>query len=124
MNTVVIGLLGARLDHAGFGHKRRERWRPTVSLMMHDSLPVSEFVLIHHPEEEELAGLTVRDMHSLSPATEIKTHRVDYDDPWDFERFTASCTIFAAVTFSTRNKTTTTCTSPPAPTSPKSVCIY
>lgn len=86
MNTVVIGLLGARLDHAGFGRKRLERWRPTVSLVMHDSLPVDEFILLHHPEEEELAGITVRDMRNLAPRTTVTTYLVDYDDPWDFEQ--------------------------------------
>ncbi|MGJ0484995.1 MAG: RNA repair transcriptional activator RtcR [Methylomicrobium sp.] len=86
MKTVIIGLLGARLDHAGFGRKRLERWRPTVSLVMHDSLPVDEFVLLYHPEERELAGITVGDMRALSPGTLITTHLVDYDDPWDFEQ--------------------------------------
>jgi transcriptional regulatory protein RtcR len=86
MKTVIIGLLGARLDHAGFGRKRLERWRPTVSLVMHEDLPVDEFVLLHHPEERELAGITVGDMRALSPNTNITTHLVDYDDPWDFEQ--------------------------------------
>jgi len=86
MKTVIIGLLGARLDHAGFGRKRFERWRPTVSLVMHDSLPVDQFVLLHHPEERELAGITIGDMRALSPNTEITTHLVDYADPWDFEQ--------------------------------------
>ncbi|MGR8940075.1 MAG: RNA repair transcriptional activator RtcR [Gammaproteobacteria bacterium] len=86
MKTVIIGLLGARLDHAGFGRKRFERWRPTVSLVMHDSLPVDEFVLLYHPEERELAGITVGDMRALSPQTQITTHLVDYADAWDFEQ--------------------------------------
>ncbi|MGR8978735.1 MAG: RNA repair transcriptional activator RtcR [Gammaproteobacteria bacterium] len=86
MNTVVIGLLGARLDHAGFGKKRLERWRPTVSLVMHASLPIDEFVLIYHPDERELAGITVRDMRERSPHTQITVYPVDYDDPWDFEQ--------------------------------------
>jgi transcriptional regulatory protein RtcR len=86
MKTVIIGLLGARLDHAGFGRKRLERWRPTVSLVMQESLPVDEFVLLHHPDERELAGITVGDMRALSPNTNIMTYLVDYDDPWDFEQ--------------------------------------
>jgi transcriptional regulatory protein RtcR len=86
MKTVIIGLLGARLDHGGFGRRRLERWRPTVSLMMHESLPVDEFVLLHHPEERELAGITIGDMRALSPNVHITTYPVDYADPWNFEQ--------------------------------------
>jgi len=86
MNTVVIGILGSRLDHAGFGKRRFERWRPSVSLLMHGSLPVDEFVLIYHPEEAELAGITMRDMHAVSGRTLIRPYQVDYADPWDFEQ--------------------------------------
>lgn len=86
MNNVIIGLLGARLDHAGLGHKRHQRWRPSVSLVMHDSLPVQEFVLIHHKEEQQLAELTLRDMTALAPDTRFTPYPVDYADPWDFEQ--------------------------------------
>ncbi|HUR38643.1 MAG TPA: RNA repair transcriptional activator RtcR family protein, partial [Planctomycetota bacterium] len=36
---VVIGLLGSTLD-AGFGSKRWDRWRPTVSVGQHPDLLV------------------------------------------------------------------------------------
>ncbi|MCX7098249.1 MAG: RNA repair transcriptional activator RtcR [Methylococcales bacterium] len=86
MNTVIIGLLGARLDHAGLGKKRLGRWRPTVSLLMHSSLPVDEFVLLHHADELQLAKLTLADMAVVSPSTKLTAYQVDYADPWDFEQ--------------------------------------
>jgi len=86
MNTVIIGILGSRLDHGGFGRKRLERWRPSISLLMHDALPVDEFVLIYHPEEQLLADLTLKDMATISPQTRFTPYQVDYLDPWDFEQ--------------------------------------
>jgi transcriptional regulatory protein RtcR len=86
MNNVMIGILGTRLDHAGLGKRRLERWRPSISLLMHDELPVDEFVLIHHSDEQQLADLTLRDMAIFSPLTRLTTHQVNYADPWDFEQ--------------------------------------
>ncbi len=86
MNTVVIGILGARLDHGGFGRRRHERWRPSISLLMHDNLPVGEFVLIYHTDEKQLATLTLNDMAAISPQTRLTPYQVDYANPWDFEQ--------------------------------------
>ena len=86
MNNVIIGILGARLDHGGFGRRRLERWRPSISLLMHDDLPVDEFVLIYHAEEQQLATLTLADMAVISPKTRLTPYPVDYANPWDFEQ--------------------------------------
>jgi transcriptional regulatory protein RtcR len=86
MNNVMIGILGTRLDHAGLGKKRLERWRPSVGLLMHENLPVDEFVLIHHADEQQLALLTLGDMAIFSPRTRLTTYQVNYADPWDFEQ--------------------------------------
>jgi transcriptional regulatory protein RtcR len=86
MNNVIIGILGARLDHAGFGKRRQERWRPSISLLMHDNLPVHEFVLIYHPDEQPLADLTLHDMAALSANIRLTAYQVDYENPWDFEQ--------------------------------------
>ncbi|MGZ8227617.1 MAG: RNA repair transcriptional activator RtcR [Methylococcaceae bacterium] len=86
MNTVIIGILGARLDHAGLGKKRLERWRPSISLLMHDNLAVDEFVLIYHTEEQQLADLTLKDMAAISPKTQLTPYQVDYANAWDFEQ--------------------------------------
>lgn len=82
--NVVIGILGSRLDHQGLGKRRHSRWRPTVGIVMQPDFPVDEFVLLHHADEAELAGITLRDMRALSPATRFAAHVLNYSDPWDF----------------------------------------
>ena len=86
MDTVIIGILGSRLDHGGLGSRRHERWRPSISLLMHDNLPVDEFVLIYHAEEQQLATLTLNDMAAMSPQIRLTPYQVDYENPWDFEQ--------------------------------------
>jgi transcriptional regulatory protein RtcR len=86
MNNIIIGILGARLDHAGLGKRRLERWRPNISLLMHANLAVDEFVLIHHEAEQQLAELTLRDMAVVAPQTRLTAYQVDYANPWDFEQ--------------------------------------
>jgi transcriptional regulatory protein RtcR len=86
MNTIIIGILGARLDHGGFGRKRLEHWRPSISLLMHDELPIDEFVLIYHADEQQLATLTLNDMAAISPKTRLTPYQVNYANPWDFEQ--------------------------------------
>ncbi len=84
MNNIVIGILGSRLDHQGLGKRRHSRWRPSIGILMHPEFPVAEFVLIHHADEAELAGLTLRDMRELSPNTRFSAYEVNYANPWDF----------------------------------------
>lgn len=84
MKTTVIGILGSRLDHQGLGKRRHSRWRPSVGILMHPDFPVDEFVLIHHEDEAELAGITLRDMRELAPSTRLTSHVVNYSNPWDF----------------------------------------
>jgi transcriptional regulatory protein RtcR len=86
MNNIIIGILGTRLDHGGLGKRRLERWRPSIGLLMHAALPVHEFVLIHHADEQQLADLTLSDMAILSPTTRLTPYQVSYADPWDFEQ--------------------------------------
>ncbi len=86
MDTVIIGILGSRLDHGGLGNRRHERWRPSISLLMHDNLPVDEFVLIYHADEQQLATLTLNDMAAMSPQLRLTPYQVDYENPWDFEQ--------------------------------------
>jgi transcriptional regulatory protein RtcR len=53
---------------------------------MHDNLPVDEFVLIYHTDEQQLATLTLSDMAAISPQTRLTPYQVDYENPWDFEQ--------------------------------------
>lgn len=86
MNNIIIGILGTRLDHGGLGKRRWERWRPSVGLVMHTALPVHEFVLLYHADEQQLADLTLSDMAMLSPNTKLSSYQVSYADAWDFEQ--------------------------------------
>ncbi len=86
MNTIIIGILGATLDHGGLGNKRWRKWRPNISMLVQQNIEVNEFILIHHKDEIELAELTLADMAKLSPQTILHHYMVDYDDPWDFEQ--------------------------------------
>ncbi|HHJ19060.1 MAG TPA: AAA family ATPase [Gammaproteobacteria bacterium] len=86
MNNIMIGILGSRLDHGGFGQRRWHRWRPSLSMLVQDSIEIHELILIHHQQEQALARLTVKDMQEVAPHTRIHTYTVDYDDAWDFEQ--------------------------------------
>jgi transcriptional regulatory protein RtcR len=80
---VVIGLAGSALD-GGQGPTRWNRWRPTVDLVRHDDLVVARFELLHTSRERTLAQVLADDMRSVSPETAVRTHVVDFGDPWDF----------------------------------------
>jgi transcriptional regulatory protein RtcR len=80
---VVIGLVGSALD-GGQRADRWNRWRPTVDLVRHDDLIVARFELLHTSREQTLADVIAGDIRSVSPETEVRTHVVDFGDPWDF----------------------------------------
>lgn len=81
---VVIGFLGQSLD-AGDGSRRWERWRPTVSVCQHATLPIDRFHIIHMTSNAELLTQLTADIQQVSPQTEIQPLLVDLKDPWDFE---------------------------------------
>ncbi|HLY76134.1 MAG TPA: RNA repair transcriptional activator RtcR [Planctomycetota bacterium] len=91
---VVLGLLGTTLD-AGVGPNRWHRWRPTVSLCQHDSLLVSRIELLHDPRFLDLAQSIRKDLHSVSPDTEIRLRALAIRDPWDFEEVYGALHDFA-----------------------------
>lgn len=95
MNNIVIGILGARLDHGGLGKGRFGRWRPTVSIPMQPDFSVERLELIHHVDEQQLAELTAQDIHALSPNTRVNLYAVDYENPWDFEAVYSQLHAFA-----------------------------
>ena len=86
MNNVIIGILGSRLDHGGLGKRRWERWRPSVSLLMHPEFPVTEYLLMYLPEDQMLLDLTIKDMQEVSPGTRVTAVPIECPDPWDFEQ--------------------------------------
>jgi transcriptional regulatory protein RtcR len=82
---VVIGFIGTQLD-AGEGPNRWERWRPTVSLGMHEEFLVSRLeLLIDLRRYKKLAPVLVADLKQVSPETEVRLHDTYVKDPWDFE---------------------------------------
>lgn len=83
--TVVIGFLGTTLDNTGKGHKRWERWRPTVSLCQHEDFLVDRYDLLYQKEYLHLLKRTCDDLASVSPETEVVAHEIDLKNPWDFE---------------------------------------
>ena len=83
-NTVVIGILGPVLDHAR-NSRRWERWRPSVALCWQENLPVRRFDLIYQREFTGLMRKIAEDARSVSPDTEVVSHEVMLNDPWDFQ---------------------------------------
>src|SRR5262245_39621484 len=84
-SLVVIGLIGSNLD-LGKKADRWQTWRPTVSLCRQPDLVVKRFDLLHAAREVQLAEILRADVRTCSPETEMRLHKVDFADPWDFEQ--------------------------------------
>lgn len=93
--TTVIGFLGSTLDAAKFGPSRWMKWRPTVSIVMHDELRVDRFVLIHGRAHQRLADQIAADIADVSPETLVEPHIIDFADAWDFEEVYGKLLDFA-----------------------------
>ena len=93
---VVIGLLGSVLDRAR-APDRWSAWRPTVDLCRHDDLVVHRFELLYGSRERTLADTIASDIRATSPETTVRTHVVDFGDPWDFGLVYGSLHDFARV---------------------------
>src|ERR1700760_2277199 len=81
----VIGFLGSTLDQGKRGPARWERWRPTVALCQHEDLLVDRLELLFEPKFTSLCQVICQDVAGVSPETQVRTHAVPFDDPWDFE---------------------------------------
>jgi len=79
---VVIGFLGTTLDRAK-GPERWSRWRPTVAAHMHVDLLVDRYEMLVDPRQEGLARQIFGDVGQISPETEVRSHDMILDDPWD-----------------------------------------
>lgn len=87
---VVIGFLGTKLD-AGTGN----RWRPTLALCRHETLPVDRLELIHDERADGLAERVKASIAAISPRTEVRSQPMTLRDPWDFEEVYAAMHDFA-----------------------------
>lgn len=92
--TVAIGFLGNNLD-AGRGHKRWERWRPTLALCQQDDVLISRLELIHDRRQIKQAETIKEDIALVSPDTEVRSHIIEMHDPWDFQEVYGSLQDFA-----------------------------
>jgi transcriptional regulatory protein RtcR len=92
---VVIGLLGPVLD-MGKRESRWKRWRPTVALCGHRSLPVHRFELLYQKKFSNLMKRVVADIGEISPETEVAPRLVELENPWDFEEVFGVLHDFAA----------------------------
>lgn len=94
MKRVVIGLLGTTLD-SGAGPRRWERWRPSVSLFQQEDLLANRFEMLYTKRFQSLADLIKQDISSISPETTVNLHRIELEDPWDFEEVYSALDDFA-----------------------------
>ena len=81
---VAIGLIGPTLD-SGHGPRRWERWRPTVSLGQQEDLGLARVHLLHQRRYDALARQVSDDLLQVAPDLVVKSHHVEFTDPWDFE---------------------------------------
>lgn len=91
---VILGLLGPVLDN-GKGPERWEKWRPTVALCQQEDLLVSRLELLYEPKFTRLCEQIVADVRSCSPETEVRTQKMHWEDPWDFEEVYGALHDFA-----------------------------
>lgn len=82
---VVLGMLGTTLD-SGKGPGRWEKWRPTVSLGMHQDFLLDRLeLLLDQRRYGKLAEVVREDLAQASPETQVRLHDTYLPDPWDFE---------------------------------------
>jgi transcriptional regulatory protein RtcR len=82
---VVFGMLGTTLD-AGTGPGRWEKWRPTVSLGMHEDFQLDRLELLTDQRRYgKVLQAVIEDLAQISPETEVRGHDTYMADPWDFE---------------------------------------
>lgn len=93
--TAVIGFLGTTLDN-GFSNNRWQRWRPTVSLGLHDELLVDELHILYSKRDKRLFKIIVDDVAQVSSHTKVIGHHVMLSSPWDFADVYAELYDFAA----------------------------
>src|SRR5687767_12655351 len=93
--TTVFGFLGSTLDSSKLDSSRWNKWRPTVSMCMHDDLRIDRLELIHGSQHQSLGDLVAADIAGVSPETEVRLHVMDFTDPWDFEEVYGKLLDFA-----------------------------
>ena len=94
--NVIIGFIGTQLD-GGDAPGRWEKWRPTVSLGMHEDFIAHRIeLLLDQRRFAKLARQVTDDLKQVAPETEVRVHDTHIDDPWDFESVYACVHDFCA----------------------------
>jgi transcriptional regulatory protein RtcR len=81
--TIVIGFVGSTYDQ-GKQAERWQRWRPTMSLLMHEDLVIDELVLLHDHRSKTLVDFLRTDATQVSPHTTVTGIKITIRDAWDF----------------------------------------
>ena len=90
--NVVFGFLGTTKDAGG---RRRPKWRPTVALCQQEDFAVDRLELIHDHRWLQLALNVQNDIGQISPGTQVRLHRMDVANPWDFAEMYGAMRDFA-----------------------------
>ncbi|PML81357.1 RNA repair transcriptional activator RtcR [Enterovibrio norvegicus] len=85
MKTIALSLLGTQLDRIGKHVDRLHRWRPNVSLVSQEALPIDEVYLLHDNHNLRLAKTVASDIKAVSSDTQVHVCEMNFHDPWDFE---------------------------------------
>ncbi|MFK7770386.1 MAG: RNA repair transcriptional activator RtcR [Mariniblastus sp.] len=93
--TVVIGMLGVKLDSQARTKDRWSIWRPTVSVCQHEDFLVDQIEILHTKRDQKLQRQVADDIQNVSPETQVNSHIYNVRDPWDFEEVYASLHDFA-----------------------------
>jgi transcriptional regulatory protein RtcR len=91
---VAISILGTTLD-TGRREDRWHRWRPNVGLCQQNGFFIDRLELIHDNHSDWLAKGIIKDIESVSPATEVRQRVINLRDPWDFSEVYTSLRDFA-----------------------------
>lgn len=92
--TVVFSMLGATLD-VGQSEKRWHKWRPNVALFQQADFLVDRLELLYQRKHTSLMTRVVEDIALIAPESEIRTHELRLEDPWNFEEVYSVLADFA-----------------------------
>lgn len=79
----VIGFLGSQKDSRGKDERRWERFRPSVALCMHESLPVKKYYLLYQPANKQMLEYVIQDILTVSPDTNVVPVEMAIDDAFE-----------------------------------------
>lgn len=82
---IVFSVLGTTLDSMS-GPDRWSKWRPNVAMCQHDDLLIDQLELLYDKRHLALAKRVAKDIHQVSPETDVNLVELNLSDPWDLEQ--------------------------------------